>query len=515
MFRKINVLKRSTNALPNCRLSSTLPSAIADDYQSASVYESVPGPSQFELIRGFLPGGKFQNVPLTDFIAKLHNDYGKLVKIPKMLGKPEIVFTNDPNDIEMVFRTEGQWPERKGLDSMVHYRKNVRPDVFGDHAGLVIDQGAKWQSFRTTVNPVLMQPKIVQHYVPVVDEIVRQFLKNLTTQHLDDNNETPANFLDLVSSWALESIGRIALDTRFGILDGENVMAQEMIVLMRRFFQLGVEFEFQPSIWRFYETKKFKELMAVYDKLNTLIMARVDDAIEKIENGTAADDVKDGILYKLLKVDKKVAIIMASDMIFAGVDTTSAATIGTLYCLAKNPEKQDKLRQEILTLLPEKDSVLCPEKLKNLPYLRAVMKEGLRMYSPAPSNLRKTGQNIVLQGYQIPKDVNIGMSLLQIYNNDKYFGNSKDFIPERWLRNVDEKTCPHSLKLTHSFGYLPFGFGPRMCVGKRIAEMEIEVFLARLIRSYRVEWHYSAMKMKSNLVYTPDGDLKFRLIGLE
>lgn len=121
--------------------------------------------------------GKFQNVPLTDFIAKLHNDYGKLVKIPKMLGKPEIVFTNDPNDIEMVFRTEGQWPERKGLDSMVHYRKNVRPDVFGDHAGLVIDQGAKWQSFRTTVNPVLMQPKIVQHYVPVVDEIVRQFLK--------------------------------------------------------------------------------------------------------------------------------------------------------------------------------------------------------------------------------------------------------------------------------------------------------------------------------------------------
>ena len=59
-----------------------------------------------------------------------------------MLGKPEIVFTNDPNDIEMVFRTEGQWPERNGIDSMVHYRKTLRPDIFGDHAGLVIDQGA-------------------------------------------------------------------------------------------------------------------------------------------------------------------------------------------------------------------------------------------------------------------------------------------------------------------------------------------------------------------------------------
>lgn len=107
----------------------------------------------------------------------LHKDYGNLIKLPKMLGKPEIVFTNDPNDIEMVFRTEGQWPERKGIDSMIHFRKNLRPDIFGDHAGLVIEQGEKWQKFRTIVNPVLMQPKTVQHYVPVVDEIVRQFLK--------------------------------------------------------------------------------------------------------------------------------------------------------------------------------------------------------------------------------------------------------------------------------------------------------------------------------------------------
>ena len=73
--------------------------------------------------------------------------------------------------------------------------------------------------------------------------------------------------------------------------------------------------------------------------------------------------------------------------------------------MAKNPEKQELLRKEIKTLLPEKNSVLDPEKLKRMPYLRAVMKEGLRFYSPAPANIRRTGQNIVLQGYQVPKDV--------------------------------------------------------------------------------------------------------------
>lgn len=73
MLRKINVFKSSTYALPNCRLSSTLPSAVADDYQSASKYENIPGPSQFELIRGFLPGGK---ICMCVCVSSISNQYG-------------------------------------------------------------------------------------------------------------------------------------------------------------------------------------------------------------------------------------------------------------------------------------------------------------------------------------------------------------------------------------------------------------------------------------------------------
>ena len=78
--------------------------------------------------------------------------------------------------------------------------------------------------------------------------------------------------------------------------------------------------------------------------------------------------------------------------------------------------------------MPEKDSVLCPEKLKNLPYLRAVMKEGLRLYSPASANLRKTGKNLVLQGYQVPKDV----SNLINFISRLYFNISFGKIGQHW-----------------------------------------------------------------------------------
>ena len=76
-----------------------------------------------------------------------------------------------------------------------------------------------------------------------------------------------------------------------------------------------------------------------------------------------------------------------------------------MYCLAKHPEKQEKLREELMKILPNKDSCLTSENMKNMPYLRACIKEGTRIYPAVSGNLRKTGNDVVLQGYQIPKGV--------------------------------------------------------------------------------------------------------------
>jgi cytochrome P450 family 12 len=97
---------------------------------------------------------------------------------------------------------------------------------------------------------------------------------------------------------------------------------------------------------------------------------------------------------------------------------------------------------------------------------------------------------------------------------DKYFERSSEFIPERWLKDNTDSSCPHS-KDSHPFAYLPFGFGPRMCVGRRFAELEIEVLTIRLIREFKMEWNRPNLKFKSYSFNTPADPLVFKITDTE
>lgn len=130
---------------------------------------------------------------------------------------------------------------------------------------------------------------------------------------------------------------------------------------------------------------------------------------EKQRNNTITEN-ETGVLEKLLKIDEDVALVMTLDSIVAGVDTTSSTTFGVLYSLALNQDKQEILRNELRVALPEKDTKLTPENMRNMPYLRACIKEALRMHPLAAGNFRATGRDITLQGYQIPQNVGKNLS---------------------------------------------------------------------------------------------------------
>lgn len=114
----------------------------------------------------------------------------------------------------------------------------------------------------------MMPPKTVHMYIPRIDEIVQEFITKIGTK-LDDKAETPADFLHEINRWSLESIGCITLNTRLGVIDDNkhDPRSKRMIKLVRQMFELTYEFEILPSPWRYYESKKFKELMACHDGL--------------------------------------------------------------------------------------------------------------------------------------------------------------------------------------------------------------------------------------------------------
>lgn len=92
----------------------------------------------------------------------------------------------------------------------------------------------------------------------------------------------------------------------------------------------------------------------------------------------------------------------------------------------------------------------------------------------------------------------------------EYFAESHNFRPERWLREAGNEP----LRCSHSFVYMPFGFGPRMCIGKRTAEMEVQLLVARVLRSYRLEWHHPPMAFVDGVVIVPGSPLRLRMIPL-
>ncbi|KAG5671495.1 hypothetical protein PVAND_001689 [Polypedilum vanderplanki] len=483
----------------------------ANELQEAKPFSQIPKISALKLVMGNLPGGKYYKKSIKDIQDMFYKEYGCIVKMPGLFGQPEMIFTFNADDFEKAFRAEGIWPVRFGIETLKHYRETMRPEIYTEFGSLGTSDGQKWQTTRTIVNPIMMQPKTVKFYTQQIDEIAKELVE-IMRNIKNDKNEMPGNFSDYLNRWSLESIATIAVEKRLNVLSGktDDENSKKLIKVIRQFFEQGPEFEGKPSIWKYYETKDFKNLIEVYDTMTSIVFNYVNEAIKRFETEEVKEGQEESILRKLLKVNKNVAFITASDLLIAGVDTTASGVTFILYLLAKNPEKQEKLRSEILKILPEKNSQIDSEKMKNLPYLRAVIKESFRMLPVAGGNARKVAKDVVLAGYHVPKDSLIVMSAYNELSNPKFYPEPKKFIPERWLRESKESDQWKS-KENNPFSFLPFGFGARSCVGKRIAELETEVVVSNIIRNFKLEWDYPDIKIKGLFANIPDSEMRFKI----
>jgi cytochrome P450 len=128
--------------------------------------------------------------------------------------------------------------------------------------------------------------------------------------------------------------------------------------------------------------------------------------------------------------------LMASiiDLLFAGVDTTSNTMQWLLYMMAKNPDKQENLFQEVTSVL-KPDELPTSKSLANMPYLKACLKETLRLYPAFSSQNRQIPCDMEILGYYLPKGSQITFLSYYMCRDENNFKDSKKFIPERWLRS--------------------------------------------------------------------------------
>lgn len=192
------------------------------------------------------------------------------------------------------------------------------------------------------------------------------------------------------------------------------------------------------------------------------------------------------------------------------------AVASTVYQLSQNPDKQARLHRELCSIMPTKRSVIDSSVLERMPYLRACIKETLRMYPVVIGNGRNLQSDAVIAGYHVPKGTHVIFPHLVVSNSEHYFPEPHRFIPERWIKRSDgdavgDEQCPHAGQKIHPFVSLPFGYGRRMCIGRRFAENELHILVAKLFRRYRIEYNYGPITYKVNPTYIPEQPLKFKL----
>ncbi|XP_073816990.1 cytochrome P450 CYP12A2 [Musca autumnalis] len=502
--------------------SSSTATAAATEWEQAKPFTEMPTIHPLKLLLKFLPGGKYANLDSNQMMIEFKREFGPIVFLKGIFGKPDFVITSNPHDFEKAFHNQGIWPMRPGMEYLSYHRQVHRKDIFNGVEGLLGSQGEAWGSFRSVVNPVLMQPKNVHLYFNKMSQVNKEFMERIRQIRDPQTLEVPDNFEEEINRWTLESVSVVALDKQLGLINKnrDDPTPKRLFKALTEFFEASAALEFQPSIWKYIKTPTFKKAIRSLDEITEITKMYVDEAFERIEaedksRSEEKPESEKSVLEKLVKVDKQIALVMAMDMLMAGVDTTSSTFTGLLLCLAKNPEKQEKLREEVKRLLPQKDSEFNESVFKNMPYLRACIKESLRVYPLTVGNARKQANDVVISGYRVPKGTLVSMNSVPLLKDDAHYPRATEYLPERWLRPSKETEgsaeCPHALKASTPFNYLPFGFGSRSCIGRRIAEMEMELGIARLIRNFHVEFNHPTEKaFKSLIISVPNIPLKFK-----
>ncbi len=161
----------------------------------------------------------------------------------------------------------------------------------------------------------------------------------------------------------------------------------------------------------------------------------------------------------------------------AGHETSSYALSWTMYLLAQHPEVVHKIKEEVLTI-PDIDNIGF-EGLRSLSYINQVLTEGMRLYPPAWIVGRMVKEDTIIDNTPIKKGQNILLSIYAVHRDRRFWDDPESFKPERF--------APELHKKRDKFTYIPFGAGPRMCIGNNFAIMEITMILAKLFHHFDFE----------------------------
>ncbi|TMW39771.1 hypothetical protein DOY81_015149, partial [Sarcophaga bullata] len=213
--KPLNLRLQSTAVVQN---DAHTEAAASKEWEQAKPFEDIPSAGKFKFIRNFLPGGRYAKMDSTQMLNAFKEDYGNIARLPGFFGREDVVMTHNVEDFEKVLRNEGIWPNRPGSEAL-HYHRNVhRAEFFQGIEGLIATQNETWGTFRSAVNPVMMQPKNVRLYLHKMSDVNKEFIDRIRQIRDPATLEVPETFEEEINRWTLESVSVVALDKQLGLI---------------------------------------------------------------------------------------------------------------------------------------------------------------------------------------------------------------------------------------------------------------------------------------------------------
>lgn len=340
--------------------------------------------------------------------------------------------------------------------------KRMLKDYLGD--GILSVDGEYWRTQRKLMQPAF-HVKRVGAYADTMVEYALHMLDGWQDGEVRDVAE------DLMAV-TLNIVGKTLFNSDFRteserVAEALEFMLENIITASQQIIHLP---EWIPTPTKYRKQRTIEMLDAVVMPIITARRQSNEDTGDLLSMlMLAQDEDGNGMTDKQLR-DEAMTIVLA------GHETTANALTWTLYLLSQNPDIYEQLQTEIDTVLSSRPATMAD--LRDLPYAEKVIKESMRLLPPVWSLGRQARQDTELGGYAIPKYSTAIIPIWSVHRDARWYPNPQRFDPDRWTEE-NEANRPR-------YAYLPFGAGPRVCIGNSFAMMEAVLLLATILQQVRV-----------------------------
>ncbi|TRZ11741.1 hypothetical protein HGM15179_015377 [Zosterops borbonicus] len=466
----------------------------------------MPGPSSTAFIFELLCRGGVQR--LHEMQVHGRSRFGPLWKA--RFGPVLTVHVADPALVAQVLRQEGPEP-RRALSCPWKEHRNLR----GVSGGLLTLEGEAWRGPRRVLAQGLLRPGAAEAFAGPVATVVAELVARLQRLQRQHPRGIVPDIGTEFNRFGLEAISWVLFSSRLGCLGdtGEAIRATDGVircvgaVLALTLVTMALPrplLRLIPAPW--------DAFCHAWDQLFAFAKGHVDRRVAEVAaRGPLAEGdtcVTDLLAREHIPVSSIYGNV--TELLLAGVDTVASTLAWSLYELARNPGAQAALHHELVAATAtngatngDSDSATAAATaaaLGRLPLLRAVVKETLRLYPVIPANARVVSDcDIRVGDYLVPRQTLITLCHYATSRDSRFFPAPDAFRPERWLRHGDTgdtagdtagdtvgDTAGHPPGPRHPFASLPFGLGPRSCVGRRLAELQLHMALAQILLRFEV-----------------------------